>query len=532
MSPANALPKDFRGGLHLDGHKGLSNGRPIAQPPLPKELVLPLQQHIGEAAEADVKVGDQVAKGQVIARPTDYISAFVHAPTSGKVVAIEPRPVPHPSGLSSLCIVLQTDGKDAWADLPRPLTHFSDCDPVELRERIRWAGVVGLGGAGFPTSVKANPGTDLAVETLIINGAECEPYITCDDRLMRERAEQVITGAAIVQHLIGANECIIGIEDDKPEAIAALHQAISALHTSAIRVGEVRTKYPSGGEKQLIYLLTGKIVPSHAIPAEIGILCQNVGTTVAVADAVLRGRPLISRIITVTGDGVARPQNFEVLMGSSAAHLIAAAGGYTARAQRLIFGGSMMGFALPHDGVPVTKVANCLLVASAQQAPPAPAAGPCIRCGECARVCPVQLLPQQLYWYARSKNLDKVQDYAVFDCIECGCCAHVCPAHIPLVQYYRFAKTEIWAQERERRKADIARQRHEARTERLARLQAERKARLRKQRDDLEGRGSHATTPDAKRAAIAAAMQRVAAKKAARSGAAEPQHARQIDETT
>ena len=532
MSPTNALPKGFRGGLHLDGHKGLSNGRPIAQLPLPKELVLPLQQHIGEAAEADVKVGDQVAKGQVIARPTDYISAFVHAPTSGKVIAIEPRPVPHPSGLPSVSVVLQADGEDAWADLPRPLTHFGDCDPVELRERIRWAGIVGMGGAGFPTSVKANPGTDLAVETLIINGAECEPYITCDDLLMRERAERVVTGAAIIQHVIGANQCIIGVEDDKPEAIAALRQAIAALHASAIRVGEVRTKYPSGGEKQLIYLLTGKTVPSHAIPAEIGIICQNVGTTVAVADAVLHGRPLISRIVTVTGAGVARPQNFEVLLGSSAAHLIAAAGGYTAQAQRLVFGGSMMGFALRNDGVPITKVANCLLVASEQEAPPAPAPGPCIRCGECARVCPVQLLPQQLYWHARSKNLDKVQDYHVFDCIECGCCSHACPAHIPLVQYYRFAKTEIWSQERERRKANIARQRHEARAERLARLDAERKAHLRKQRENLEGKGGNAKTQDAKRAAIEAAMQRVAAKKAARSSAAAPHKAERIDETT
>lgn len=522
MSDARALPKDFDGGLHLDDHKAQSNGRPIAQVPLPEELVLPLQQHIGETAEAVVTVGERVGKGQVIARPTDYISAFIHAPTSGTVVAIEPRPIPHPSGLSSRCIVLQTDGADAWAARPKPLTRINACDPVELRERIRWAGVVGLGGAGFPTSVKANPGADLAVDTLIINGAECEPYITCDDRLMRERAGQVIAGAAIMQHVVGAAQCIIGVEDNKPEAIAALHQAIAQHQSTAIRVGEIATKYPSGGEKQLIYLLTGKVVPSHAIPAEIGILCQNVGTATAVADAVLRGRPLISRIVTVTGAGVARPQNFEVLFGSSAAHLIAAAGGYTAQAQRLIFGGSMMGFALRHDQVPVTKVTNCFLVASKEQAPPAPAPDPCIRCGACAQVCPVRLLPQQLYWYARSRNLDKVQDYGVFDCIECGCCSLVCPAHIPLVHYYRFAKTEIWAQERERRQADSARQRHLARAERLARLESARKLRLRKQREDLEGKGGSTQMQDAKRAAIEAAMQRVAAKKAARSGAAAP----------
>jgi electron transport complex protein RnfC len=511
-----AAPKvhDFHGGLHLPDHKTESTGRPIGQLPLPPRLILPLQQHIGSPAEPVVTVGERVGKGQLIARATDYVSAPLHAPTSGTITAIETLPVPHPSGLEAPCMVLDSDGEDRWAELPAPLPDYRALARADLRERVRWAGVVGLGGAAFPTSVKVNPGADRAIHTLIINGAECEPYISCDDLLMREQAARVVAGIDILQYLVGAHDCLVGIEDNKPEAIAAMRSAIAAAGIAA-QVVVVPTKYPSGGEKQLIHLLTGEELPAHAIPAEIGIVCQNVGTAAAVADAVLEGRPLISRLVTVTGAGVAAPQNFAVRIGTPAAALIAQAGGYTAAAQRLILGGPMMGFALRDDAVPVTKAANCLLVAGPAEAPPPDAAGPCIRCGECARVCPMQLLPQQLYWYARAKDLDKVQDYHLFDCIECGCCSYVCPAHIPLVQYYRYAKTESWTQEREKRKADLARQRHEARVARLARLEAERKAKLRKKKEALEKKPSGDAASDPKKAAIEAAMRRVAAKKAA-----------------
>jgi electron transport complex protein RnfC len=513
---------NFHGGLHLPDHKAESNHRPIGPIPFPPELILPLQQHIGKAAEPVVAVGERVLKGQVIARATDYISAQLHAPTSGTLVAIEPRPVPHPSGLASPCMVIACDGEDRWAELPPPLPHFAGLDPAELRERIRWAGVVGLGGAGFPTSVKANPGPQRTIETLIINGAECEPYITCDDRLMRERPDQIVAGIAVLMHLIGARECLVGIEDNKPEAIAALREALAGAGLARARVVVVPSKYPSGGEKQLIYLLTGREVPSQGIPAEIGIVCQNVATTAAIAAAVLEGRPLISRIVTVTGRGVVTPQNFEVPLGTPAAHLIAQAGGYLPSAARLILGGPMMGFAVHDDGVPVTKAANCFLVEDAADLEGEIQPRACIRCGACAEVCPVSLLPQQIYWHARSKDLDKSQDYHLFDCIECGCCAYVCPSRIPLVQYYRYAKTEIWAQERDKRKADLARRRHEARITRLERLEAERKARLRKKRQALETPGpGQSGEQDPKKAAIQAAMQRVAAKKAAQAATAD-----------
>lgn len=504
---------DFDGGIHRPDKKSMSAGKFLGKVPVPEILTLPLQQHIGSAAEPTVSVGDHVYKGQTIARVTEYIGAPIHAPTSGTILCIEERPVPHPSGLGAACILLQSDGKDEWGEMPEPLPYFDDLDPSLLRERIRWAGIVGMGGAAFPTSVKVNHGPDRPIQTLVINGAECEPYITCDDLLMRNQADRIVEGIKILLYVVDARECLIGIEDNKPDAITAMRNAVSESGLQDVRVVPVPTRYPMGGEKQLIKVLTGKEVPSYGIPSEIGVICVNVATAAAVTDAVMAARPLLTRLVTVTGEGIANAGNLEVAFGTPMSHVIRHAGGYTDQAHTLILGGPMMGFALGNDEVPVTKGSNCLLIASKEEAPAQDKASPCIRCGKCVEVCPARLLPQQLYWYARAKDLDKTREYNLFDCIECGCCSWVCPSHIPLVQYYRFAKTETWAMETEKQQAEDARRRHEARVERLERLDRERKARLRQKKESLVKKTA-AGGADPKKAAVDAAMKRVAAKKA------------------
>lgn len=511
----------FHGGLHLPENKSQSLKLPLAQVALPKQLIIPLQQHIGESAEPLVKVGDHVRKGDMLAKPQGYVSAPVHASSSGTVVAIEPQPIPHPSGLSADCVVIETDGKETWGNQLKPIPDYAQADPSLVRERIRNAGIVGMGGAAFPASVKLTPGKDNPIHTLIINGAECEPYITCDDLLMQTQAEKILQGVDIIRRLVGAERCLFGIEDNKPQAIEQIQQAVTAGGFDWISVIAIPTLYPSGGEKQLIKVLTNKEVPSGSIPAKIGLLCHNVTTAFAIAEAVIDGKPLISRYVTVTGNGVAQPRNLEVLIGTPVSTLIDQAGGYTDQVTKLIVGGPMMGFTLASDQVPVTKATNCLLAADSSEAPDPGIALPCIRCGRCADACPANLLPQQMYWYARAKDLEKVQEYNLFDCIECGCCSHVCPSHIPLVQYFRFAKTESWAQEKEQRAAERARQRHEAQLARKERLEAERKARLRQKKEALKKPVAKKASPetagaeeDPKKAAIAAALKRAAEKKA------------------
>ncbi len=510
----------FHGGIHVPDEKDLSNAGPVQPTPCPKYLILPIQQHIGAPANPIVKVGDRVLKGQVIAEPRGYVCAPVHASSSGTVIAIEDRPIPHPSGLNALCVVIETDGQDTWAELPEPLADYESLDAAVLRERIRNSGVVGLGGASFPTSVKLNPSKDHKIHTLVINGAECEPYITCDDLVMRERAGDILQGIRILLHLLGARHCLVGIEDNKPEAIEAMRLARAESDIKdRVEIVVIPTLYPSGGEKQLIKVLTGHEVPSHGYPAQIGIVCQNVGTVAAVADAVLMGRPLVERAVTVTGRGIARPANLQVRIGTPAAALIAQCGGLQADLSKLVCGGPMMGFTLDDQAVPMTKAANCLLALTQTESPdPGPALA-CIRCGRCADACPANLLPQQLYWHTRAKDLDRVQDYNLFDCIECGCCAQVCPSHIPLVQYYRYAKTESWAREQDKKKADHAKERHAAKLERQERLERERQAKLRARKKPAPAAvakgDAPATAEDPKKAAIEAARQRAAAKKAA-----------------
>ena len=517
----------FHGGLKLDSKKDMSTNSPIIKARLPKRLTVPIQQHIGDAGQLLVNIGDHVLKGQPLTQSTKYISAPVHAPSSGTISDIGEFKIPHPSGLNAPCIIIDTDGKDEWIN-KHPIKNPTSYTPADLRQRIREAGIVGLGGAAFPTSVKVNPGPGVAIKTVVINAAECEPYISCDDMLMREAAEAVISGCQIILHVVSAAHCLIAIEDNKPEAIAALTETIRSQALNNFEVITIPTIYPTGGEKQLIKVLFNEEVPSDGLPSDIGLLVHNVGTAVAVHKAIILGEPLISRIVTITGEGVNHPQNMDVLIGTFMSELIEQSGDYHPDASKLIVGGPMMGFTLQTDRLPIIKGCNCVLVENTEAETPANM--PCIRCGVCATVCPAQLLPQQLFWMASSKNFDLVQDYHLFDCIECGCCAQVCPSQIPLVQYYRFAKTEIWNLERERIKSDHARIRHDFRQARLEREKQERAEKLRKKKALLQKKKDaqaaakstdETIEEDPKKAAIAAAMKRVQDKKAATKTAQE-----------
>lgn len=499
----------FPGGLRLPGHKEQSTRLAIGLAPLAERFVLPLQQHIGMPSQPVVEEGDRVLKAQTIARAEGYVSVPLHAPTSGRVVSIGEYAVPHPSGLSGLCIVIEADGEDRSADM-EPIADFVASEPEELRSRIRRAGIVGMGGAGFPTFVKLNPGPRRRVHTLILNAAECEPYITCDDMLLREHAGEVVSGMLMLSHVLRAETCLIGIEDNKPEASAALRAALADKGMQdAVELLQVPSLYPAGGEKQLIQMLTGREIPSGGLPADIGVVCHNAATAYAVHRAVAIGEPLVSRVVTVTGGALAEPRNLLVPLGTPVRHLLRHCGVDQERLERLVMGGPMMGMALHSQDAPVVKTTNCLLAGTAEDFAPTAPALPCIRCGRCAEVCPASLLPQQLYWYAQAKDFDRAQDYNLFDCIECGCCAYVCPSRLPLVDYYRFAKAEIWALEQERGKAELARRRFEFRQQRLDRDKEERAARLAAKKAQL----GKPDDRDAKKAAIQAAVERVQARK-------------------
>ncbi|MBR9828762.1 MAG: electron transport complex subunit RsxC [Oceanospirillales bacterium] len=497
----------FHGGIHPPENKKQSTRTPIRDMPLPKVLYIPLQQHIGIAASPVVNIGDRVLKGQMIAEPVGRISAALHAPTSGIVRSIGPHPVPHASGLDSDCICIETDGKEEWVE-HHGLEDYTRLEPGTLIEHIRQCGVAGMGGAGFPTDVKLHLGDNHIVNTLVINAAECEPYITADDMMMRERADEILGGIKVISHLLKPSHIMIGIEDNKPQAIHALEAALKGCELN-IDIRVVPTKYPSGGERQLIKLLTGIEVPSGRIPADIGIVCQNIGTTAAIYRAVHFGEPLISRVVTVTGDAVAQPQNLNVLIGTPFADLLDASGVYENKLYRLVMGGPMMGVTVEHDQIPVIKTTNCIIAASTDEMPPAPPEQPCIRCGMCEQVCPAELLPQQLYWFAKGREFDKAKNHNLFDCIECGACAYVCPSSIPLVQYYRFAKSEIRTEETEQRKADHARERFEARQARLEREQAEKEARRKARAEEAaraqQARKTASETPVAETGSAAAA---------------------------
>lgn len=462
---------DFHGGVHPPARKEKTSRKPIALMPMPERLYIPLRQHIGVAGRIQVQAGDRVLKGQALTFADNSMAVPVHAPTSGHIIAIDQHTSPHPSALLEPVIVLEPDGLDEWR--PRQPLSLINSDNQSILARIQDSGIAGMGGAGFPAHIKA--GMPQPVDYLIINAVECEPYITADDALMQEAPTTIVKGIDILCKLLNPKAVLIGIESDKPIAAAALKAACSQREHYYVR--EVPVKYPSGGEKQLIQLLTSKEVPAGRRPADIGIVMQNVGTVFAIAQAVLDDHPLISRIITITGDTLSNAQNVHALLGTPVSALLDFCGFQAENRQKVIMGGPMMGFALPDLSVPAVKTTNCILAPSSQELPDAHAEMDCIRCSACADACPATLLPQQLLWYSKAKDTDKLKEYNLADCIECGACAYVCPSEIPLVQYYRIAKADIREQQREALKAEQAKARFEARNTRLENEKQERLAR-------------------------------------------------------
>ncbi|MBB1321942.1 MULTISPECIES: electron transport complex subunit RsxC [unclassified Shewanella] len=494
------------GGIHPPELKTLSNQSVISSLPLPSRFVVPVPL-VGQLATMSVKVGDHVLKGQALTEGAGFTYLPVHAPTSGVVVAIEQHNSNHASTLPVLSCIIEADGQDTWCELiPNQLEQLSKS---AILDKIKQAGIAGMGGAAFPSHVKLNPASE--IDLVIINGVECEPYISADDRLMRDYSDEILTGISIIHHLLNPQRIVIAIEDNKPEAAKAMQAAItrSTLPNDIIRVTVIPTKYPSGGEKQLIQIITGKEVPSGAIPAQLGIVMHNVGTAYAIQEAVLQGKPLIERVVTFTGERVGKPGNYWLRIGTTVADALNQVNFAPDNGQKVIVGGPMMGYALADLDVPILKGTNCLLTPSQAEIAPDADEKACIRCGECAVACPALLLPQQLFWHAKAEEYDKAASFNLKDCIECGCCSYVCPSDIPLVEYYRVAKSALKNTAEEKLQAERAKQRFEVR---LQRLEDEKTAREEKSKQAAAKRQANMKSSD--KDAVAAAMARIAAKKA------------------
>jgi electron transport complex protein RnfC len=499
----------FHGGIHPPEQKFLSNDKPIKQSSLPKQLIIPLQQHIGNAGELIVNVGDYVLKGQALTKSHHPMAIPVHASTSGTITDIKLAVVPHPSAMPEMCVFIKPDGLEKWRER-KIQPDYQQLSRHQIISKIADAGISGMGGAGFPTHIKVSAPNK--IKFLIINAAECEPYITSDDLLMREQSSAIVDGIKILDHLLQAENILIGIEDNKPEAITALKNATAELDHCHVCV--LPTKYPTGGEKQLIKILTGIEVLKGTLPIHSGIVMQNVATCFAIANAVINDTPLIQRVVTITGQAVDKPQNIWALIGTPIKHLLAQCGYHADENSRLIMGGPMMGFSLPSANIPIIKTSNCIIAPTTREIPNDQHEVECIRCGQCAEVCPAQLLPQELQWAAKAKDNPQLNKLNLFDCIECGACAYVCPSQIPLVHYYRIAKADIREQQVQEIKAEKAKQRFEARKQRLEQEKLKRELKHKQAAQARKEKMNSGTTEgQSAKSAVAAALARVKAKK-------------------
>lgn len=459
----------FRGGVHPEGHKQSTGCKAINVMPVPKYLYVPVQQHIGAPAEPMVNVGQKVLKGELLAYSQGALSAPVHAPSSGTVIDITDHTAPHPSGLPVRTIIIETDGLDQWCKT-EGITDPFKLDSDEIAARVGAAGIVGLGGATFPSAVKLNMGKQYPIHTLVINGGECEPYLTCDDRLMQERAQEITDGIRIMLHALHAQKALVAIEDNKPSAIETMKIASNLFDN--VQIVTVPSRYPMGSEKQMIQTLTGREVPAGNRSADIGIIVHNVGTAFAVHQAIRHGQPLVSRIVTIGGGAVKNPQNLEVRLGTQVADVFAYCEGFTETPKRILMGGPMMGQVLPTQEVPIVKGSSGVIALTSKEIAISESK-PCIRCGSCVEACPCGLLPLEMASRAKHGEFDGAVDFGLMDCISCGSCSYVCPSHIPLVQYFNYAKGELAAQRRDQTKNDATRKLAEQRQERLDRIAQE-----------------------------------------------------------
>lgn len=482
-------------GVHPhDDHKRPAADVPLRVMPTPAKLCIPLLQHVGAPAKPLVAVGEQVLRGQLIAIAQGNVSAPVHAPSSGTITAIGDITAPHPSGLPFAAITIETDGRDAGIAFQTVDDPFS-LTPDEVSQRIADAGIVGLGGATFPSAPKAQLGRRHKVHTLIINGGECEPYLSSDDSIMRERADEVVDGIRILMYAVGAGKAKVGIEDNKPEAIAAMHKAAEPF--TQIEICPVPARYPMGSDRQLVQVLTGKEVPSGARTATIGLLVNNVSTCAAIHRAVRGGEPLYQRIVTVNGGAVANPGNVLAPIGVLVEDLLAFAG-LKSEPARLVMGGPMMGVALPHAQVPTVKGCGGILALTPEEITSAPPS-PCIRCGSCVKACPMGLVPLEMSARVHAGEYDKADEMGLDDCLACGCCAYVCPSHMPLVQTFSHAKGELWRRAQQKKRAEFTKQLAQARQERLereARERVEAAARRKAQRAAQQAAATSNTNPN------------------------------------